>query len=173
VTFDIDANGILHVTAKDMGTGKEQKIQIIAAQKLDEKEVEHMRKMAEEFSEADKQKREEVEVVNQADSTVYQTEKMMEEMKDKISTSTKQKIQDGLKELKDLLAKEPKPFKEIKAALEKFNKTVQQVGQELYQKQGTPSPGAGAQQDQPNNEGGNDGPNPDDSVDAEFKVKDN
>lgn len=171
VTFDIDANGILHVTAKDMGTGKEQKIQIIAAQKLDEKEVEHMRKMAEEFSEADKQKREEVEVVNQADSTVYQTEKMLEDVKDKISASTKQKIQDGLKELKDLLGKEPKPFKEIKSALEKFNKTVQQVGQEIYQKQGA-SPNAGAQSNEESNEGGNDDSNPTDSVDAEFKVKD-
>jgi molecular chaperone DnaK len=174
VSFDIDANGILHVAAKDMGTGKEQKIQIIAAQKLDEKEVDHMRKAAEEFAETDKRKREEVETVNQADSTVYQTEKMLDEVKDKISAPTKQKIQDGLKELKDLLGKEPKPYVDIKSALEKFNKTVQQVGQEMYAKQGNPSEqGKGTASNDDKNVGGNDDPSSNDSVDAEFKVKDN
>jgi molecular chaperone DnaK len=174
VSFDIDANGILHVAAKDMGTGKEQKIQIIAAQKLDEKEVEHMRKAAEEFAETDKKKREEVETINQADSTIYQTEKMLEEVKDKISAPTKQKIQDGLKELKDLLGKEPKPYADIKSALEKFNKTVQQVGQEMYAKQGNPSEqGKGTASNDDKNVGGNDDPSSNDSVDAEFKVKDN
>ncbi len=174
VSFDIDANGILHVAAKDMGTGKEQKIQIIAAQKLDEKEVDHMRKAAEEFAETDKRKREEVETVNQADSTIYQTEKMLEEVKEKISAPTKQKIQDGLKELKDLLGKEPKPYADIKSALERFNKTVQQVGQEMYSKQGGSSPqGQDTGKEENKTAGGNDDPSSNDSVDAEFKVKDN
>lgn len=166
VTFDLDANGILHVSAKDLGTGKEQRIQIMAANKLDEKEVQRMQKQAEEFSEADKKRKEEVEVVNNADSTVYQTEKMLEEMKEKISTDTKTKIEADLKELKDMLGQEPKPVTQLKTKLDQFNKDLMKIGQEIYQKAGNTAqqPNQGAQHD--TNE------NPD-AVDAEYNVHDN
>ncbi len=167
VAFDLDANGIMHVSAKDMGTGKEQRIQIIAASKLDEKEVEKMRKQAEEFADTDKKRKEEVEVVNQADSTAYQTEKMLEEMKEKISPATKTKIETGLKELKELLGQEPKPIGKLKSALDQFNKDLMAIGQEIYQKTSPPSAGG-----QATDEGGNDENKADDAVDAEYKVHD-
>ncbi len=166
VTFDLDANGILHVSAKDLGTGKEQRIQIMAANKLDEKEVQRMQKQAEEFAEADKQRKEEVETVNQADQTVYQTEKMMEENKDKISASTKGKIESGLKELKDILGQEPKPVAKLKSRLEQFNKDLMAIGQEIYQKGGNPSgnPAQGGTNEEENG--------PTDAVDADYTVHD-
>ncbi len=168
VAFNLDANGIMHVSAKDMGTGKEQRIQIIAAQKLDENEVERMRKAAEEFSETDKKRKEEVEIVNQTDATVYQTEKMLEDMKEKISSASKESVNAGLKELKDLLGKEPKPVSQLKTKLEQFNKDLMKIGQEIYQKTGSPP------NEQPN--GGNDDreetSSPDDAVDAEYNVHD-
>ncbi len=167
VTFDLDANGILHVSAKDMGTGKEQRIQIIAAQKLDEKEIETMRKAAEEFSETDKKRKEEVEIINQADATVYQTEKMLEDMKEKISAASKSSVEAGLKELKEMLGQEPKPVAQLKTKLEQFNKDLMKIGQEIYQKGGAP----------PNSQQGNGGNNETnestehpDAVDADFKV---
>ena len=166
VTFDLDANGILHVSAKDLGTGKEQRIQIMAANKLDEKEVERMRKQADDFAEADKQRKEEVETVNQADQTVYQTEKMMEENKEKISAPTKQKIEGGLKELKDMLGQEPKPVAKLKSALEQFNKDLMTIGQEIYQKGGNSpaqeSPGGTHETHE----------QPTDAVDADYTVHD-
>ncbi len=166
VTFDLDANGILHVSAKDLGTGKEQRIQIMAANKLDEKEVQRMQKQAEEFAEADKQRKEEVETVNLADQTVYQTEKMLEENKDKISAATKGKIESGLKELKDMLGQEPKPVAKLKSRLEQFNKDLMAIGQEIYQKGGNPSgnPTQGGSNEE------NTGPT--DAVDADYTVHD-
>lgn len=168
VTFDLDANGILHVSAKDLGTGKEQRIQIMAANKLDEKEVERMRKQADEFSDADKKRKEEVETVNQADQTVYQTEKMLDEMKDKISASTKSTIETELKEIKDMLGQEPKPVDKLKAKLEQFNKDLMKIGQEIYQKGGQ-APGAN-----PGNMGGQNETNTEstDAMDADYTVHD-
>ncbi|MFH0970508.1 MAG: molecular chaperone DnaK [Candidatus Diapherotrites archaeon] len=167
VTFDLDANGILHVSAKDLGTGKEQRIQIMAAQKLDEKEVERMRQQAEEFAELDKKRKEEVETVNQADATVYQTEKMLEEMKDKISAETKEKITPQVEELKKLLGSEPKPVAQLKSVMEQLNKDLMQVGQEIYKKAGHSAPNANE-----NPDGGNHESNPDEATDAEYKVHD-
>lgn len=170
VSFDLDANGIMHVSAKDMGTGKEQRIQIIAAQKLDENEIKRMQKAAEDFAEADKKRKEEVEIINQADATVYQTEKMLEEMKEKISASNKTMVEHGLKELKELLEKKPAPVAQIKTKLEQFNKDLMKIGQDIY-KQAGPAP-----QENAGNEGGNDETrqtNGDsDAVDADFKVND-
>ncbi len=173
VSFDLDANGIMHVSAKDLGTGKEQRIQIIAAQKLDEKEIQRMQKAAEEFAESDKKRKEEVEVVNQADATVYQTEKMLEDMKDKISPANKTMVEAGLKELKDMLGQEPKPVAQLKSKLEQFNKDLMKIGQDIYSKSGADNPSTS----QPSNEGGNDETtqtsqttNDSDAVDADFKV---
>lgn len=167
VSFDLDANGIMHVSAKDMGTGKEQRIQIIASQKLDEKEIQRMQKAAEEFAESDKKRKEEVEVVNQADATVYQTEKMLEEMKDKISAANKTMVEAGLKELKDMLGTEPKPVAKLKSRLEQFNKDLMKIGQDIYAKQGNAQPNKGGQDEtRETSEGGSDS----DAVDADFKV---
>lgn len=166
VSFDLDANGIMHVSAKDMGTGKEQRIQIIAAQKLDENEIKRMQKSAEEFAEADKKRKEEVEIVNQADATVYQTEKMLDEMKDKISAANKGMMEAGLKELKDMLGQEPKPVAKLKAKLEQFNKDLMKIGQDIYGKQGnTHQTSGGPHEANETNESGDS-----DAVDADFKV---
>ncbi len=101
VTFDIDANGILHVSAKDLGTGKEQKITITASSGLSKDEIEKMRKDAEAHAEDDKKRREEIETRNEADNAVYRSEKMLKDNADKISGADKSKIEDAIKEVKE------------------------------------------------------------------------
>ncbi|MBI2663644.1 molecular chaperone DnaK [Candidatus Woesearchaeota archaeon] len=131
VTFDIDANGIINVNAKDLGTGKEQAIKITATQKLSEEEVERMRKEAEEHAEEDKKRKEIIEVKNNADAIIYTTEKLLEEYKDKIDNETKDKIQkevDGLKK-----AVEEDNIEKIKKKLEDVNKVAQEIGTKMYQ----------------------------------------
>ena len=103
VTFDIDANGIVHVTAKDLGTGKEQSIKISASNKLSKEEIDKFVKQAEQFAEADKQKKEQIEVKNEADSVVYATEKAMKEHGDKISQDERLKIEQALNDAKEAL----------------------------------------------------------------------
>src|SRR4026207_1732199 len=103
VTFDIDANGILHVSAKDLGTGKEQKITITASSGLSKDEIEKMRKDAEAHAEEDKQRREEIEVRNEADNAVYRTEKLLKESADKISGADKEKIEKAIANVKEAL----------------------------------------------------------------------
>ena len=103
VTFDIDANGILHVSAKDLGTGKEQKITITASSGLSKDEIEKMRKDAESHADEDKKQREEVEARNEADNAVYRSEKMLKDSADKISGTDKTKIEDAVKEVKEAL----------------------------------------------------------------------
>lgn len=134
VTFDIDANGIVHVTAKDLGTGKQQSIRITASQKLDEKELERMRKEAEDFAEQDRQRREEAETINQADTLVYSTEKLLSDFKGKVASDKIEKIEKGIAELKELLKATPKEASKIKEKMEEFNKLVQEASTELYQK---------------------------------------
>jgi molecular chaperone DnaK len=134
VTFDIDANGIVHVTAKDKGTGKSQKISIVASQKLSEEEIERMKKEAEKFAEADKKKREEIDTINQADALVYQTEKTIKEMEGKVDAGKLQAIKEKIGELKKLLEPEEKDVTAIKSKLEEVNKLMQEASTELYQK---------------------------------------
>src|SRR5512137_1266934 len=119
VTFDIDANGILHVGAKDLGTGKEQKITITASSGLDKSEVEKMRKDAETHAEEDKQQRETVEARNEADNAVYRSEKMLKDNKDKISDSDKGKIEKAVASVKESL--KGSDAAAIKTASEKLN----------------------------------------------------
>jgi len=130
VTFDIDANGILHVGAKDLGTGKEQKITITASSGLSKDEVEKMRKDAEAHAEDDKKAREEVETRNEADNAVYRSEKMLKDNKDKISESDKSKIEKAVADVKEAL--KGKDTGEIKSASEKLNEAWQAVSAELY-----------------------------------------
>jgi len=132
VTFDIDANGIVHVTAKDIGTGKEQSVKITASQKLSEEEIEKMKKDAEAHSEEDKKKRDEVETLNNADSVVYSTEKMIEETKGKIPENAVKAITEKNDELKKLISAEKKDIAKIKEKLEELNKIVQEASTELY-----------------------------------------
>src|SRR6201996_2012642 len=130
VTFDIDANGILHVSAKDLGTGKEQKITITASSGLSKDEIEKMRRDAESHAEEDKAKREEVEARNEADNAVYRTEKMLKDNADKISGDDKSKIESALTAVKDAL--KGSDGAAIKAVSEKLNDARQAVSAKLF-----------------------------------------
>jgi molecular chaperone DnaK len=131
VTFDIDANGILNVSAKDLATGKQTGITITASTKLSEKEKERMMKEAEQFAEADKKKREEAEVRNQADSLIYTVEKTKSDLKDKIPQDLVTKLDTGVKRLKDAL--EGKDVDGIKKEIESMNNVLKEVGTVAYQ----------------------------------------
>jgi molecular chaperone DnaK len=132
VTFDIDANGILHVSAKDLGTGKEQKITITASSGLSKAEIEKMRKDAEEHAEEDKQQREETEARNEGDNAVYRSEKMLKDNGDKISDADKEKIQSASKAVSDALKE--KDVAAIRSATEKLNEAWQAASAEMYRK---------------------------------------
>src|SRR5262249_25976363 len=130
VTFDIDANGILHVSAKDLGTGKEQKITITASSGLSKDEIEKMRKDAESHAEDDRKQREQIEIRNEADNSVYRSEKMLKDSAEKISGSDKSKIEDAIKEVKEAL--KGQDTSAIRSASEKLNEAWQAVSAELY-----------------------------------------
>ncbi|HLD33641.1 MAG TPA: molecular chaperone DnaK [Candidatus Nanoarchaeia archaeon] len=130
VTFDIDANGILHVTAKDQGTGKEQSIRITAPNKLNEAEVERMKQEAEAHAEEDNARKEKVETIINADATIHQTRKTLEEFKEKIPADVKSKIEEKLKLLED--AKASDDLSAIKSAMEDLNKEVMNIGAQMY-----------------------------------------
>ncbi|HTB85386.1 MAG TPA: Hsp70 family protein, partial [Candidatus Sulfotelmatobacter sp.] len=130
VTFDIDANGILHVGAKDLGTGKEQKITITASSGLSKDEVEKMRKDAELHADEDKAKKEEIETRNEADNSVYRTEKMLKDNKDAIAEGDRKKIEDAVNTVKEALKGSDSAA--IKSASEKLNEAWQAVSTELY-----------------------------------------
>ncbi len=132
VSFDIDANGILNVAAKDLGTGKEQKITITASSGLSKEEVEKMRKDAEAHAEEDKARREEVETRNEADNAVYRSEKMLKESGDKLSGDDKKKIEEAVKAVKEAL--KGSDAAAIKSGSEKLNEVWQAVSAELYKK---------------------------------------
>lgn len=133
VTFDIDANGIVHVTAKDLGTGKEQKITITSNTNLSEEEIERKVKEAEMNAEADKAKKEKIEAVNQAESTVYQTEKTLKEVEDKISADDKAEIEKAIENVKSVKDKEDASAEEIKNAIDELMQKFQKVSEVMYQ----------------------------------------
>ena len=132
VSFDIDANGIIHVTAKDLGTGKEQNIKITASNKLSETEVEKMKKSAEEFAEEDKKKKEKAEVKNEADALVYTLEKSLKEFKGKIEEKEIKAIEKDKDELKKLLKEDNTDA--LKQHMEELNKRLHEASTKLYQK---------------------------------------
>ncbi len=144
VTFDIDANGIVHVAAKDLGTGKEQSVKIVASQKLSNEEIEKMKKEAESHAEDDKRKMEEVETINSADATTYSTLKFLDEMKGKIPEDKASKIREKAGDLKKLLGAPEKNVSALKAKLEELNKLMQEASTELY-KNAQPQGQAGGQ----------------------------
>ena len=131
VTFDIDANGIVHVQAKDLGTGKEQKIQVTGSTTLSKEEIEKMKEDAKKNEAEDTKKKAKVEAENNAESVIFQTKKVLEEFKDKIDQSTKKKIEDGLKEVEE--ARKSGDPEVINPKIESLNKTVQEVGAKVYQ----------------------------------------
>ncbi|WP_345027527.1 molecular chaperone DnaK [Ravibacter arvi] len=154
VTFDVDANGILHVSAKDKGTGKEQKIRIEASSGLTEDEIKRMRDEAKANEEADKLEKEKIEKVNAADTTIFSTEKQLKEYGDKLSEGNKSNIESALTELK--AAHQAKDLAGIDAGLAKLNAAWEAASQELY---AATQNAEGAQNSQ--NAGGNPGTPPD------------
>ncbi|MCI6826260.1 MAG: molecular chaperone DnaK [Spirochaetia bacterium] len=149
VTFDIDANGIVHVSAKDCGTGKEQHIQITSSSGLSDAEIERMVKDAEANAAADKEKREAVDAKNEADGLIYATEKSLKDLGDKVSDADKQKIEDAMAALKKAL--ESENTQDIKAKTEELKQASYKIAEELYKQQGaasqTASENAGASQE--------------------------
>ena len=176
VTFDIDANGIINVTAKDKGTGKEQKITIASSNKLSKDEIDQMVKQAEQFADADKKKREEIEVKNQAETAVYTVKKSLEELGDKVTNEERAKVEAAITDVEN--ANKGGSVEEIKKKLDDLYKAMEPISQKIYQQQqqqGGPQPGfggpeGGAQQQQKSQESsaGKDG----DYVDADYKIVD-
>jgi len=175
VTFDIDANGIVHVSAKDTGTGKEQSIRITAPHKLDKAEIEKMVKQAEEFADADKKRQELAEAKNQADTLAYSTEKSVKEFGDKLSPQDRTAIEEKSKALKEALATED--LERIKSATDELIQASHKLAEEIYKKQAAQQQGAGPSAGGPSTEEQPAGTQADGSkdkvVDAEFKVEDN
>jgi molecular chaperone DnaK len=163
VTFDIDANGILNVTAKDKGTGKEQSISITGASTLDKSDVDRMVREAEQNANADKERREKIERKNQADSLAYQAEKQLQELGDKVPEADKTKVEGLVKEVREAVAKEDD--EQIKKLTPELQQALFAVGSNIYQQAGGTAPGAAP---------GDGGPTPpssgsgDDVIDADF-----
>jgi molecular chaperone DnaK len=140
VTFDIDANGILHVAAKDKATNKEQSIRITSSSGLSKDEVEKMKRDATEHAAEDKKKKESVEIRNQADSLVFQTKKQLEELKDKIPQDSRNRLETEIKKTEDAISSNN--TEAIKAATDSLNKVWSEIGASMHQQQaeGQPSP---------------------------------
>jgi molecular chaperone DnaK len=159
VTFDIDANGILNVTAKDLATGKEAKITITGSTRLSKEEKERMIKEAERFAEQDRKAREEAETRNAADSLIYTAERTIKELGDKVDKESKDRVEKGAEELRELLAKKA-DIGQIKAKMEELSRLLQEVGVRIYQRaaeeRGRKQPSAGEGKDK--------------AVDADYKV---
>jgi molecular chaperone DnaK len=168
VTFDIDANGIVNVSAKDLGTGKEQQITITASSGLGEDEIDQMVKDAETHQEEDKKRREAVDVKNQADSMVYQTEKLLSENREKIPASDISAIEEAIKQTKEAI--ESNDTERIKTAMQDLTTASHKMAEVMYQQSQQQAGGA-----QPGQEPGPDEPQPgsekqdEDVVDAEFE----
>ena len=140
VTFDVDANGILHVTAKDKATGKEQSIRIEASSGLTEQEIERMKKEAQKHAAEDKKRKEEIETKNKADTIIYQTEKQLNDLKDKMSPEDRSKLETALGRLKE--AHESNNVEEMKSAMEQVNATWNEIATKLYGQGGAAGAGA-------------------------------
>ncbi len=182
VTFDIDANGLVNVSAKDLGTGKEQSIKITAPKKLNKEEIDRMIREAEKFSGEDEKKRQEVEVINQADTLVYATEKALKDYGDKVSASDRSSIESKINDLKTAI--KDRNVERIKRDMEELSKVSHKLAEEVYKqtnKQGAQAGGPGpdfqagpdfqqkpdTQEEKRSDKKGN----KDDIIDADFKEK--
>ncbi|MBM4241457.1 MAG: molecular chaperone DnaK [Euryarchaeota archaeon] len=168
VTFDIDANGIMNVSAKDMGTGKEQAITITAPHKLSDDEIDQKIKDAEMHAEEDKKRQEEIEIRNNADSMIYTSEKTLEELGDKVAKDQRERIENLIKELRELIGGDD--LTAIKSKTEELTKAVQEVGAAIYQQA---QQAQAQQQSQENAQGSEENPkqDDDDTIDADYEVK--
>ena len=167
VTFDIDANGILNVSAKDKATGKEQHIRIEATTGLSEEEIEKMKREAEAHAEEDRKLKEKAEKLNQADSLVFQTEKQLKEFGDKLPEDKKKEIEEVKNELAE--AHKAEDLEKIDTLMEKLNSLWQEASQHMYQAQDA---GAGAEQPGGNGQGGESSSGGDEVQDVEFEEVD-
>jgi molecular chaperone DnaK len=166
VSFDIDANGIINVSAKDMGTGKEQKITITAPNKLSKDEIDKKVKEAEQHAEEDKKRQEEIEIRNNADSMIYTSGKTLEELADKVDADKKTKIEGLVKELKELISGQD--LDAIKTKTDELTKVVQEVGAAIYQEAQQAQQEAQNAQEAQNEEKEKD---QDETIDADYEVK--
>ncbi|MCK4555595.1 MAG: Hsp70 family protein, partial [Candidatus Aenigmarchaeota archaeon] len=169
VEFDIDANGILDVSAKDKGTGTEQKITISASTKMPKEDIENLVKEAEKFAEDDKKKKEEVEIKNSAESMAYTAEKTLSDLGDKIPSDKKKNIEASMKSLKDIMGSEDTT--KIKAETESLGKVLQEVGASMYQQSEAPKETA-ADSGEKKKESKDEKKPEEKVVDAEYKVDD-
>jgi molecular chaperone DnaK len=175
VTFDIDADGILNVAAKDLGTGKEQSIRITGSTKLSDEEISKMKKEAEEHEEEDIKRKEKVEIRNNGDAMVHATQKTLDELKDKLSKDDKENIEKGLKELRESLTGDDTD--KIKEKTEDLSKIIQKASAQIYQEAAQQyqqqQQAAGKKEGTPEEETWSGKPEGDDkTIDADFKVKD-
>ncbi|MFW6283528.1 MAG: Hsp70 family protein, partial [Minisyncoccales bacterium] len=161
VTFDIDANGIVNVKAKDLGTSKEQEIKIVASSNLSDDDIKKMQEEAEKHAEEDAKKKDEIETVNRAEQLVYQTKKTLDENKDKVDQKKVSPVMELIKELEEMLKAEKRDIEKIKAKEEEINKKAQEIFTEMYQQQAASQQAAGAE-----------GKKEDGVVDAEATEKD-
>ena len=167
VTFDIDANGIINVTAKDKGTGKEQAITITSSTKLSDEEIEQKIKEAEMNAEADAKRQEEIEIRNNADSLIYTSEKTLDELKDQVSEDEKTKVEGLVAELRELIAGDD--VAAIKEKSDELSNVVQEIGAKIYQQAQAEAQAQQAQSQDPN-AGAKDDDG--DTIDADYEVKD-
>ena len=169
VTFDIDVNGIINVSAKDQGTGKEQSIRITGSTKLSDADIEKMKRDAKEHEEEDKKRKEKVEIRNNGDALVHTTQKTLEDLKDKLSSEDKESIEKGLKELREALSGDD--MDKIKEKTDALSSTIQKISTAIYQQAAAAQQAAQQQQATSGGDGGQ--PSGDDkTIDAEYKVKD-
>ena len=168
VTFDIDANGIVNVSAKDKGTGREQKITITASSGLSKDEIERMVQESEQHAGEDAQRKEEVETRNNADSLAYQAERMLKDMGDKLSAEDKTSIEEKAQDVRSALGTED--LDRIKKAVETLTETMHNVSQKMYaaQQASTPPPNGEAphEEGKPHDQGK---PHDENTVEGEFK----
>jgi len=180
VSFDIDANGIVHVGAKDLGTGKEQSVKITATTNLSDSEVEKMRKDAESYSAEDTRKKEEAEAINSADTLIYTSEKLFKDFEGKVDAKEVEAVKKEIEGLKKLMEPEKKDASAIKKKMEEINKKIQALSTELYKKaaeeqakkQGAAGAGAGPGGQAPPPDEGKGRPGDENVVDAEFEEVD-
>ena len=164
VTFDLDANGILHVSAKDLGTGKEQSIKITASSGLSEDEIEKMQKDAELQAEEDKKRKELVEAKNQADSLIYATEKSLKDLGDKVDAATKENVEKEIENLKQIVRNDD--VEAIKKGIEALTQASHKLAEIMYSQAGQQQPGGGPDEGAA---GPDEGKKDDDVVDADFE----
>ncbi|HOI19222.1 MAG TPA: molecular chaperone DnaK [Candidatus Woesearchaeota archaeon] len=168
VSFDIDVNGIVHVSAKDLATKKEQSIRITGSGNLSDDEVERMRKDAEKFAEEDKKKKESIETLNEADSLVIASEKVLKEIEGKVDQKKLDETKKEISALKELVDKKESDVSKIKAQIDLLNKKVQEISSELYNKAQAETKADGKNEKSKNE----DKDNKENVYDADFKVED-